>query len=114
VRLTTLFRFRFVVTVALALAMFGCANAGTELTGPGGQRPSFDIAGDSSAVTAAGDSSGVAQDDSAGAEDGGTVAPAPDEGDSTVAPAPDENDGGIADAPDEGGDPTSSGYVVAY
>lgn len=113
-RLTTLFRFRVVVTVTLALATFGCANVGSDLTGPGGQRPSLDIASDSSAFAAADDSSGVAQDDSADAEDDGGVLPAPDEDDSAVAPAPDENDGGIAAAPDEEGDEAKSGYVVAY
>jgi hypothetical protein len=114
VRLTTLSRFRVVVTATLALATFGCANAGTELTGPGGARPSFDIAADSGAITAADDSSGVAQDDSAAAADDGAVAPAPDETDGAVAPAPDDEDGGIAAAPDEEGDEAKSGYVVAY
>jgi len=120
VRLTTLFRFRVVIIVTLALATFGCANAGTELTGPGGRRASLEIVCDSCAATASadssaavGDSSAVTGDSSAVAGDGSEAAGDGDAaaGDSTAVAG---GDGIVADAPDEGGYDSKSGYVVAY
>jgi hypothetical protein len=92
VRFTAPLRFRTVVAVMLALATFGCANAGSDLTGPGGRRVSLDIESDSSAVTSGWVSSAVD-------EDIGAVV---------------EEDGAIADAPFEEWYDSSSGYIVAY
>jgi len=113
VRLTTPFRFRVVATLTLVLAALGCANADTELTGPGGLRPSFDIASDSGAFAAGGDSSAVVVDSSAVAVDGTAVA-TDSSAVATDGSAVVQADSAVVAAPDGDGYDPRSGYVVAY